>query len=131
MAITPDHSYRIVSFALHICRIYIFRYLIDLQNLTAIDFVNAASASALDTELVWVNCFDDGLSLDTCCTRVLTVKMLLNKDFTLNWVVLGLESCQLAVFVQISNLLVYLFCKFFVQLNNRHLFRKRKDKRCA
>ena len=55
MAITPDNSNRIVAFTLHISRVYVSWYLVNLKDLAAIHLVDTACTSALYTELIRVN----------------------------------------------------------------------------
>ena len=49
MAVTPDHGDCIVAFLSDVKRIDIFRYFIDLKNLSSIYFINAACTLALDS----------------------------------------------------------------------------------
>ncbi len=89
MAITPDYSHSIVSFPLHVSRVNIFWHFVDLQDLSAIDLVNAGSASTFDSKFVGIDCFTDLGFLSTC--RILAlVQVFLDQDLALYWIILGL-----------------------------------------
>lgn len=55
MAVTPNHGNSVITFPLHIGWVHIFGHLVHLEDLPAVDLIDAAGAATLNSELVGVN----------------------------------------------------------------------------
>ena len=122
MSITPHNCNCVVSFSLHICWIDVFGHFSDLQNLPAIDLINAGCTRALNAEFVRVDRLDNSFGLGAGCVGIFVVKVLLNENLGLDRVISGLQTSWGAIIVQRSDLLVYFLGDLFVDLYDGHFF---------
>ena len=98
MSIGPDDSHSVVALPRHVGREHVFGDLVDLQDLSAIYFIDAGRTPALDAELVWIDhfhaffAFIGGISF--------------KNDLSFYWIVSCLDLHGSILF-QITYLLVY------------------------
>jgi len=58
MTITPDHGNSVVALGVNVCWMDIFRDSLNLEDLSAIYFIDAARATTSQSQVVWRYLFD-------------------------------------------------------------------------
>ena len=105
VSIAPHNCHCIVAFLHHVGWIHVLRYLINFEKLPAVNFVDAASAFTLKSQLV-------GVYLAGYFASISQV----------NHAILGLETCLPIIGPQCIYLLVHQGSNILVQLHHWHAF---------
>ena len=122
MSIRPNYCYRIIAFPLHVRWEYILWYFINLQYLSPIYLIYARCAFTLDPKLMRINCF---------YYLLFSINFLLQKYFTLFWIISCLNLAFTLFFVQVMNLFINFQSDLLVNIDYWDTFWKCQDKRCT
>ena len=98
MTVAPDHSNSVVALSLHICGVNIFRHFVKLEDLSTVDFIDAASTTTLHSEFERVDLLTEA-GLTSCGCGIVGVEVLFNYNFAFNRVVLDLQPCACRLFI--------------------------------
>ena len=93
MSVAPNHSEGIVTLSLHVGWIDVFWHFLDLEDLSAVDLIDATSALTLNAKVMWVD------SLFECYFPLrgslrAFVQMLLDQNFAFDRIVSSFQPLQ-------------------------------------